>query len=286
VEFFGAAEVFTWAARRGGQDFAVRTAAGPQSAVGILRSVDSGSDPGFRIAVGYRLENGLEVGSAYTYWNYAADAVERASGEERVFPTLTHPALVIEADSVRATTGIQMNLYDVEMGQRYGLSDSLQTRVFFGPRFASLNQSLTASHEGGEFPTMDTVRRRVRFGGGGLRVGGDADFSLYDHLGMYVRGSAGLLSGRFRSSLDESLQGVGVLSLQDRLNRTVPMADLGFGVTYQRGGIKFSVGYEIHNWFGIVEGLEFMEDTNPTKPQRKTGDLGFDGLFFRAELSF
>jgi hypothetical protein len=279
------ATLFAWAPRRANQDFVFRAASTPTGVVGTVRSLDGGYDPGFRIAVGYRFDADRDARVAYTRWNHGAHAAEQARGDERLFPTLTHPALIIEADSVRAASSLNMHVLDLELARRYGLGEGIQTRVFFGPRLTQLDQKLTATHEGGDV-AVDVVRRRVKFDGGGLRLGGDADLALLDNLGMFVRGSAGVVAGRFRSSLEESVNGLGMLQLSDRLNRTVPMADLGFGVTYQRGGMRLSVGYEFHNWFGVVDGLEFSEDTYPAKPGRRMGDLGFDGVFFRAELQF
>lgn len=279
------ASVFAWAPRRANQDFVFRAASTPRGVVGSVRSLEGGYDPGFRIAVGYRFDADREMRVGYTLWNHGAHAAEQARGDERLFPTLTHPALIIEADSVRAASNLNLNVLDLELARRYGLGEGIQTRIFFGPRFAQLDQKLTATHEGGDV-TTDVVRRRVKFDGGGMRLGGDADLTLLDNLGMFVRGSAGVVAGRFRSSLEESVNGFNLLNISDRLNRTVPMADLGFGVTYQRGGMRLSVGYEFQNWFGVMEGLEFSEDSYPAKPGRRMGDLGFDGVFFRAELQF
>jgi hypothetical protein len=279
------ASLFAWALRSSQRDFAFKAASTPAGVVGQVRSLEGGYDPGFRIAVGYSFEADRELRLGFTRWNHGAHAAERANGEERLFPTLTHPALIIEADSVRAASNLNLNVLDLELARRYGLGEGIQTRIFFGPRWAQLDQKLTATHEGGDV-AVDVVRRRVKFDGGGVRLGGDADVALLDHLGMFVRGSAGVVAGRFRSSLEESVNGFPLLNLSDRLPRTVPMADLGFGVTYQRGGMRLSVGYEFINWFGVMEGLEFSEDSYPAKPGRRLGDLGFDGVFFRAELQF
>ena len=122
--------------------------------------------------------------------------------------------------------------------------------------------------------------------GRSLLIENDANFAVLDHLGLFVRGSAGLLTGRFRSSLDETANGAAIVNVVDRFDKVVPTSDLGIGMSYQRGGMKFTVGYEFQNWFGMVEGFNFVDDQHPSKMARRTGDLGFDGVFFRAELSF
>jgi hypothetical protein len=203
-----------------------------------------------------------------------------------VFPTQTHPAFVTEVDSARATNSINLNVIDIEFARRFDPAEGTRLRAFFGPRFGNLDQKFTANYVGGDAAAGDQVRRKVTFDGGGLRVGGDADFALLEHLGLFVRGSASLLTGRFRSSLDETANGAAIVNVVDRFDKVVPTTDLGIGMSYNRGGMKFTVGYEFHNWFGIVEGMDFVDDQHPAKMSRRTGDLGFDGVFFRAEWSF
>jgi hypothetical protein len=47
-----------------------------------------------------------------------------------------------------------------------------------------------------------------------------------------------------------------------------------------------SVGYEFSNWFGMLDALDFVDDAHPAKVGRRHGDLGFDGVVFRAEYVY
>lgn len=278
-------QVLAWAPRRRAQDYAIQGTAefGP---VGRIRTLEGGYDPGLRVGAGYRLPGeGLELMAVYTHWHSAAEETISAAAGERLFPTLTHPAFVTEVDAAAASNSVNLNVVDFEIGRRFEVSETTQARAFFGPRYANLDQKFHVLYRGTAVGN-DVVRRNLTFDGGGLRVGGEANFKFLEHVGLFLRGSGSLMAGRLRSRLTETGNGLAVVDIDERVNRIVPTMDLGIGLSYQRGGMRLSVGYEFHNWFGVAEGLDVMDDVAPGKIGRRAGDLGFDGMFFRCELSF
>lgn len=286
--FFFDGEFFLLAPRRRGQDYALVGSAPLGTPIGTIRSVEGDYDPGFRIGAGYRFpEEGWQVFGRYTYWHSAAnDRVQAAGPGQRVFATLTHPAFVVEVGSASASNSINMNVFDVELARRFEMGERAQMRLFAGPRFANLDQRFTANYAGVDVVTS-TVNRKVTFDGGGLRLGGQANFEVFQHIGLYLRGSTGLMTGRVRSSLGEVSNGAIVVNAVDRFNRIVPTADLGIGLSYELGGwLRLSAGYEFNNWFGVVERFDFVDDAHVAKMARRADDLGFDGVFFRCELTF
>jgi hypothetical protein len=278
-------EFFLWAPRRTGQDYAILGTNPNFAPLGTIKNLEGSYDAGFRINAGYRFDTGLEATFGYTHWHTAADEFLTAPADQLLFPTLTHPVFVSQATSARASNSVNLNVFDVELARRFDLAEGTKLRAFFGPRFANLDQAYSATY-GGPVVTTDTVRRKVTFDGGGLRLGGAADFRVLESVGLFLRGSAGLMTGRMRSAHDEVADSQPIVNVVERFNKVVPTADLGVGVSYNLGGMKMSVGYEFHNWFGVVEGIEFVDDLHPAKISRRYSDLGFDGVFFRAELAF
>ena len=124
------------------------------------------------------------------YHTAGDDRVTAAAGRQ-VFPTLTHPAFVTEVTAAGAANSVNLNLYDFEFGKQLCLSEGAGLRLYFGPRFASLDQKLVATYSGGDI-RQDTVRRQLFFDGGGVRAGGELDLRFLEHLGVYLRGSGSL----------------------------------------------------------------------------------------------
>jgi hypothetical protein len=276
-------------ARRLPQDFAI---AGPSSAFGPQGSVVSDEwkyRAGFRIGGGYRLpDEGWEVAFFYTYLHSSNNTgVSRPDGS-RLFATLTHPGTVEEVDSAAADSSLSYNVFDVEFGRWFRLSEDLQVRVFGGPRFAQIDQGFNALYMGLNAGTGDQVSNACNFDGGGVRAGGEAHWYPLRVIGLYARGSASLLVGNGRASLTETGNAgtTSIVNVTDRFEKVIPVLELGMGVTYQHRGLRLTAGYEFANWFGLYNVPDFVDDAHQGKLMRRTGDLGLDGLVIRAEYAY
>ncbi len=280
-------EFFAWAPRRrAGQDYALvgtNTNVGP---VGTVRTVDGDYDVGFRLGGGYRFgKDGLDVMARYTYWHgQREDAVSAVPGGA-VFTTLTNPGVVTAVNRASGNDVANLNIFDFEVGQAFHYGENVKGRVFIGPRFANVDQTFTATYTGRQVASS-VVRRQSTFDGGGLRVGGEATFEIVQGFGFLVRGSAGMMTGRFRTNLNEVSNNTVVMDATERFNKVVPHADLGIGITYTWGVMKLAVGYEFLNFFGLVDTFDFADDVATGKMTRRTGDFGLDGIFARCEFTF
>lgn len=278
-------EYLLLAPRRTGQTYGL-TGTNPNfGPLGHLRSLDGNYDSGFRIGAGFTFGEELDVMARYTYFNTDANEGFTAPAGQTIFTTLTHPAVVTQANSVAAQNSTNFNLFDFEFGKRIEVGESVKLRVFAGPRYANVDQKLTVTYSGGDV-ARDNVARALAFDGAGLRAGGETQVNFLESLGIYVRGSASLLTGRFRANLMEVANTTPIVNVAENFNRVIPMLDLGIGLAFQKGSLRVAVGYEFMNWIGMVEHYDFVDDAHPGKMARSTGNLGFDGVVFRVELGF
>jgi hypothetical protein len=279
-------EYLLLAPRRPAQTFAIVGSNPNWGPIGIIRSVDGNYDSGFRVGAGWRfVEEECDVMARYTYYHTAADDIAGAPPGGKVFATLTHPSTVMEVQSAVARNSVNFNLFDLEIGRRFDLGETLDLRVFAGPRYANVDQKLTVQYAGGDVIT-DDVHHCLCFDGAGLRAGGETHWRILQHLGVYLRGSASLLTGRFCALRTETANGFAIVDISENYTRVIPMFDLGVGLSFQKGNWRVSAGYEFMNWFNMVDGTDFVDDAHPAKLIRPVGSLGFDGVVFRAEVSF
>jgi hypothetical protein len=280
------ADFLLWRPLRRNQDYAVVGTNPNFGPSGTIMSVEGKFDPGFRVGAGYRLPGeGWEAVLDYTSFRTTGNNAVSAPDGGFVFPTLTFPGLVTRAQGATANNSITLNVFDLEFAKRWEVGESLMLRGFAGPRIAIVDQKFTALYVGGDVAS-DAVRRRLEFEGYGIRAGGEASYKLFDHFGVYGRGAVSMLSSRFHSDLSENANGQTVVSASEKFNKMVPVLEMGVGVSYQKGCLRLSAGYEFVNWFGAVEGIDFVDDVSPGKYGRRWADLGFEGLVFRAELMF
>lgn len=281
-------EIMAWAARRrASQDYALVGNNPNVGPIGDIRTVDGAYDPGLRVAAGYRFcPDGLDVMARYTYWHGQREDAASANGPgTAVFTTLTHPSTVSAVLRGQGNDSTNLNLFDFEVGHRFSHGERLKGRGFVGIRYANVDQDFAAAYAGGQV-AYSLVTRQSTFDGAGLRLGGEATYELVQGLGLLVRGSTGMMAGRFRTNLSELSNDTLVMNATERFNKVVPMADLGIGVTFTWGIMKLTAGYEFVNFFGMVDTFDFVDDIHPAKMTRRTGDLGLDGIFGRCELTF
>jgi hypothetical protein len=243
-----------------GQDYAVAATNPNGGPLGGLRSVTGGYDAGFRVGTGYRLPGeGCEIVLDYTNFRTTGNNDVGAPAGGFVFPTLTHPSLVTQVAGAAAFNSITENIFDLEFAKRWHACSDVAT---------------------------DTVVRRVRFEGFGLRAGGEADYKVFEHLSVYGKGAVSMMTAKFHSDLSETANGQPVVNVSEKYNKVIPVLEMGAGLSYWFGNLRLSAGYEIVNWFGGFEGIDFADDVAPGKFNRRSGDLSFDGFVFRALWMF
>jgi hypothetical protein len=271
---------------RHGQDFAIVGANPNAGTIGVIHSVEGDYTSGLRFGAYYRCPGEhWDLGVVYTYMHNEQKSGVGAGPGESVFPTLTFPGAVTAVAVAGANESVNVNVYDFEFGRTWHACDDLGLRFFVGPRFAGIDEKFFANYTGGQV-NFDGVRRQMTFAGGGARVGGEATLKFWESFGLYARGSMSLLTGWFHSELAESANGVTVVNTSEKFHKLAPVAELGLGISYRVSWLRVSAGYEFINWFGLDDGIDFVDDVSPGKYRNRNNDLGFNGIVFRAELLF
>lgn len=273
--------------RRRALDFAIVDPTNDGKAQGSIESLAWESDSGFRVGGGYRLPaDEWEIGAYYTYLHSSNRRLLAAPDGGTLYATLTHPGFVDAVDRAAGFTNLNYDVLDVEIGQHYAVSDSCTLWFSGGGRFAWINQNLNVIYDG-QSAFQSQVSSPVRFDGGGVRIAGEACWKLWKGFGFSTRASGSLLAGDFRTTLVETNNaGASVISnVTDRYRKVVPVTELGVGLSWQGETVRMRVGYEIIDWFGLVDSPDFVHDfTN--KLSHRTSDLSLDGLSVEVEVGF
>ncbi len=160
-------------------------------------------------------------------------------------------------------------------------------RVFAGARFAQIDQNLAAGYNGGD-ANFDRVASDLRFSGAGLSIGGEANVDMYYGWGLYARGRFSMVLGENNTSLVETNNAGATIitNVSERFDKVIPVLELGMGVSWEYRNWRLTAGYEITNWFGLVDTPDFVSDVSLGKSARRISDLSLDGLAVRAVWSF
>jgi hypothetical protein len=285
---FLSAEYLLLKPRRRDLDFAISSPQNLGVPIGNVESLQWSWDSGVRVGVGYAVPGeGWDVGLYYTYFHSTAGRALAAPDGGVLFATLTHPGLVQSVLTANAASRLNMHILDLEAGRTFSLGRCFDVRFFGGGRYAWVDQGFNVLYDGGD-ANGDLVTAPINFDGGGLRAGVEGVWHLGWGFGVYMKGSGSLLMGRFQTSLTETNDN-GATPLTDATNnfdKLVPVSELAAGVTWQRGRLSVTVGYEMANWFGLVDSPDFVDDVHQGKLGQRTSDLSLDGLMAEVGLQF
>lgn len=276
------ADYLNWKPRRTGLGVAILdpVGVGIPAAGNPVQALDLGRDNGVRVAVGRRTVTGWDVGFRYTYFS-SDDNLHFAPGDGQVLALLSSPSSgLTNADSVAATAGVELNVYDLEAGHWLRVSDSVSGRVSVGLRYAQVDQELRALYDGGSFGS-GLVDAPARFEGFGGRLAGAVYWDLAWGFSVFGDLGVSLLAGELQSNRYEENFGTAVVDVKNEVEQIIPVVDMSLGVAWNRGPWTLSGGYELSNWFNVSTTTDFVDNFNGGSLDDGLSDLGFDGFFLR-----
>lgn len=276
--------------RRDALDFAVLSPDTNAAPGGSVESLNWQTRSGFRFGVGYQLpEKPWQISAAYTYLHSSDGLALRSPPGGQLFATLTRGGGVDDVQTASATGNINYNVLDLDVTRFIAVSPSFLLQVFGGGRFAWIDQKFSALYNGGSLGAVnDFVSSPVNFQGAGLSAGGQGLWQVWHGFGLYGRLRTSLVSGRFHNSLTETNDSgaVTIVNVNETYRQIIPVLQLGAGVAWQGEHVRLSAGYEMINWFNMINSLDFPGSTNIGKIGRRTGDLSLEGLAVQVVLLF
>jgi hypothetical protein len=279
---FMTAEYLLVKPRRLPHDYAIRSTDPAANPIihGNVINLDWDTVSAYRVGAGYRLEHGWEIGGIYTYLHSRDSQVANPGAGNSLFANLSAPISFDAVSSAAASSNLDMDLIDVEFARRWSPCERLTVRLAGGTRVGTIQQKLKAVYDmtNSGFGLSNTDNR-INFDGVGLRFGGEAFFQVWDGLGLYAKGYSSMMAGNFTTRYQQ-FTGNGrtsIVDVTDKFDAVVPVTELGMGVRWQSENISLSVGYELQNFFNLVQAVDFL-DSASFKPAFRTGDLSLEAL--------
>ncbi len=274
--------------RRQDDDFGIVDPANNLTPVGNVKDIGFDLASGIRAGIGYRAAGSAwESWFTYTYLHAGGDASAVAPPGGIIYATLTRPGLVDDVLVAAAGDNLTYNVYDFDQVRRVLGDDTFNVRLGFGARYVTIDQNQTAFYNG-----MDAngtqVTNRVSFDGGGLTASGEARWQMPWGLSVFGRAKGGLIIGDVRNTLRETDNGGTTLNanITEHYYATVPVLEMGTGVAWEYHNLRLSAGYEITNWFNLIDSPTFTNDFAEGKIGRRQSDLSLEGLFVQLGIAY
>ena len=276
--------------RRNALDYAISSPDTTQIPSGTVDSLNYDARSAFRFGFGYELPgSGWSVGVHYTYLHSADSEAVIAPTGGALYATLTRGGTFDQVSSAFAATSLNYNVIDVEASKHTALSQTLDLNMSGGVRVAWIDQTLGAIYNGGPSGAVNaTVDTPVYFYGAGLTLGAEAEWKIYRGFGIYGQARGSLLSGQFRNFFTETNNGgqTPIVNVNETYHQIVPVLEMGAGLSFQTEHFNVRVGYDLANWFGMVNSLDFPSGTDVGLLERRTSDLMLEGLSVKLGIVF
>jgi hypothetical protein len=273
--------------RRDAFDFAITSSDRLGVINGNLNSLDWETRSAFRVGLGYQFADGWDASVNYFYLHSNASSSLAAPNGGALYATLTNNTFD-DVSTASAMGNLDMNVIDIDVGRTYRAADNLNFRFTGGGRVTWIEQQFSAIYNGGTLGAVNNfVSSPVNFTGAGLTAGGEGTYALNKHFGLYARGKVALLSGTFNNNLTET-NGNGATTfynISNKYHEVVPVLETGVGAVLTKDHMHFKVGYELYNYFNMVDSLDF-QSLSFGKVSKRMSDLSLEALSIQFGLTF
>ena len=162
------------------------------------------------------------------------------------------PLAKVPVTSVQAYGSLLVNIQDVEAEWTSCLNDTVGFKAFGGFRWAKIDQNFnsTYSYAAG----TGSVSLPNNMDAEGIRLG--AEFQWRSCYGVRVFGqlAESILVADFQTRQTENDPAAGIsINTSGDTAVMVPVFESAVGVTYDRGPWEFRAGYEMSDWFNMVQ---------------------------------
>lgn len=255
--------------------------------------LDYDYQPGFRLGVGFTLDNCNQIEIAYSQLDATSDDVTAATAPDVIRGLVLAPnsanagANFLDAN---ATGDLRFQLLDASYRGLISYCSDYEVGYLVGVRYARFEQAFAA-----EFNNVgtETVVAGVDFDGVGMRFG--MDFRRNGHNQQWFvfgKSYASFIGGRFEADYLQGNQGDPVIANTSwEAGRVITMLDLETGIGWQScsGNVRLSLGYLYSGWFNTIrmnEWIRAVQNNDFVDTGMSTYDSGvtFDGLTARLEL--
>jgi hypothetical protein len=281
---FFSAEYLLLKPQRGDLDFAILNLTSSGHPDGTIESLVLPTSSAFRVGAGYRAASQWDVGLSYSYLFSRGQASVGSDPNGTVYATMTSPGGGVEqATSAVADVRLNYNVGDLEIGRRLQVGDRFELRVYGGGRAGFINQHVTATYNGRDANNAG-IFTRVDFDGTGVRVGAESVWNIGRGFSLFGRAAGSLVEGRFEVNQSETNGTATLLSVSDKFEKVVPVAECAVGAGWERNNIRLRISYEFTNWGNLVDRPDFVDDVHRGKMVHRLSDLSLSGL--SAQLGF
>ena len=132
------------------------------------------------------------------------------------------------------------------------------------------------------------VATQSNFDGFGPLLGAEASLKTFGNFHLFGKSSAAMLTGSITNPYRETNNDNRTVfaDVTYRTRRVLPVFGTGIGLGWERRGVAIRVGYEMTNWFNLIDQIRFTNDLAEGKLTTRQSDLSMEGLFLQFAVQY
>lgn len=282
-------------------DFAANDDNDDGSADGVVHETEFDYDLAFRAGVGYRAPGSrVGVGLQVTYADHDVSQTAQAVAGGAI--GLTHEDAGTGVDFVtggRVAHSSEITYLVLDLGLCYHIglgSSGSEARLFAGGRFASIEQATDSTIFNAAGAPEKRVLGASDLTGFGLAAGGELRLRFCGGWSVFGRAATGLLLSSIDARatvLDNADPNTVDIDTTNSIDRITPFFEMGVGFGWGTErlcgtcmGLQVDLGFELANWFNVLDPLSFIDDVTDSSLDQESDDLGLSAFSLKVTLTF
>ncbi|MFI4956607.1 MAG: Lpg1974 family pore-forming outer membrane protein [Gammaproteobacteria bacterium] len=263
-------------------------------------------DWGYFLAAGYMISDRYDIQASWAQFNSdASDSVTAAPEGITTETLLTSnqtgiPLAPGDVATASSHETLKTEAFDITLGQYHRLAKTLTARPFVGIGYAKINSETvtnytTTTDSGNGFDSF-----KSNFSGWGPKVGVDAEYTVWDKLGVVGHMGAAFLVGSQEAESNQYSRAIPALSVPltqsfaetNAETRIVPALDAKLGLGWNNlyasnsWGLGIEGGYQVAYYFNAVNQFQgYLDGGSPTMINNFE-DVSIMGPYLNLSLDF
>jgi hypothetical protein len=263
---------------------------------GVVHEVEYDYELGFRAGVAHRKPESLVGWFVQVTWA-SAEASHRATEPAGGGIALTHGSPdgadfgigasathVSEIDYIVLDAGAILH---VEMGKEGA------AKIWGGLRVAKIDMDVDENVFNAAGAVVESLVASTDMLGFGIAVGAELRWNVCGPWSFYGKAATGILLSNIDGRVLDTVPGATLTNVHNEIDRITPFIEMGVGVGWgcERFlgsciGLQADLGFELTNWFNVLDPLTFVDDVKDSALDEENDDLGLSAFSLRVTLTF
>lgn len=263
---------------------------------GVVHEVECDYEFGARVGVAY-MKPGSCVGFGLQVTWANSDASETAAAPAGGSLGLAHTspdgADFVTGGTATHDSEIDYLVIDAGVCFHAQLGSLGAARFWGGARFAKIDSDVSEHLFTAAGVETETLVASTELLGYGIAAGGELRWGFCGGWSVFGRATGGILLSNIEGNARHDVPNATLTNVTNEIDRITPFIEMGVGVGWgtQRllgscVGLYVDLGFELTNWFNVLDPLTFVDDVKDSGVDEGTDDLGISAVTLKVTFTF